>query len=357
MKTKYYFWIGFIIGLLFPMTAWAMDFYLRGLSSTFEHVLTLHRINPVHWIIDTAPLVLGIILAYFGHRNRIRQKKIQFENTFALNRIVKITSFIKELNKGNLDAEYHDEKGEKSDVKILLDSFRNQLKTNQESEGKRAWVSEGLAKFADILKRSSDLKVLSDHIISQLVKYLGANQGSLFLLNDTEEGNPYLELFSCFAFDTKKIAERKIAPGQGLLGQCYLEKEMQYLSEVPKGYITITSGLGKAEPRSVIIIPMLLNEEVEGIIELASFKEIETHEREFLKKIAENIAASIGIVKVNERTRKLLNEAKKQADIMREQELIMKENMEDLSGFQEESLRKEVEYKERIKTLEEKLGL
>ena len=229
------------------------------------------------------------------------------------------------------------------------------LKVLGEEDRKRNWVTAGLAKFADILRSSSEVSELSDEIISNIVKYLGANQGGIFLLK--EEGNEtVLELTACYAYERKKFLEKIIREGEGLLGQCLLEKDTIYLTEVPNDYIQITSGTGGANPNCIVIQPLIVNDEMVGVIELASFKVMDKFEMEFIKKLAENIAGVISNVKVNERTVHLLDEARTAQESMRSQEEELRQNLEELTATQEEMFRKEQEYLSRIKELESKVS-
>ena len=230
------------------------------------------------------------------------------------------------------------------------------LKVLGEEDRKRNWVTAGLAKFADILRSSADVKELSDEVISSLVKYLGANQGGIFLLKE-EDNEPVLELTACYAYDRKKFLEKIVRQGEGLLGQCLLEKDTIYLTEVPNDYIQITSGIGGANPRCIVIQPLVVNEELVGVLELASFKVLDKFELEFLKKLSENIAGIISNVKVNERTVHLLNEARTAQESMRSQEEELRQNLEELTATQEEMFRKEQEYLEKIAHFEQQVNV
>jgi GAF domain-containing protein len=137
---------------------------------------------------------------------------------------------------------------------------------------------------------------------------------------------------------------KQIAVGEGLLGQAYLEKDTIYLTDIPAGYLQITSGLGEANPACLLIVPLKTQDSVEGVLEIASFREFEDHEIAFVEKLAESIAAAIASVRINERTQNLLQEARQQAEELRSQEEEMRQNMEELVATQEEMKRKEAEY-------------
>jgi PAS domain S-box-containing protein len=251
------------------------------------------------------------------------------------------TDFIKEIEKGNLDSVYaQNDSTQANDLAVSLLSMREQMKKVAEDEKERKWTSEGLAKFVEILRSNiTNKQSLADDIISNLVKYLGANQGGLFIVNEDDEVNPFLELTACYAYDRKKFIEKKIAIGQGLIGQAYLEKDSIYMTAVPDNYVQITSGLGNALPKNILIVPLKLNDQVYGIVELASFHLIKKYQIEFVEKLGESIASTISSVRINAKTRKLLEESQQQAESMRSQEEEMRQNMEELSATQEEMQR------------------
>jgi PAS domain S-box-containing protein len=258
------------------------------------------------------------------------------------------TDFIKNIKEGNLEAVYTISQGEQSSRKdVLADTLtdlRNHLKTIAVQEQERNWTTEGLAKFVYILRANNEeITTLGDHIITSLVKYVNANQGGLFVLNDEDEKHPYLELVSCYAYDRKKFIQKQILPGQGLVGQVYLEKDTIYLTEVPEDYVTITSGLGLANPKSILIVPLKVNDQILGIVELASFHKFQKYQIEFIEKLGESIASTIANAKVNERTKKLLEESQEQSEQMRAQEEEMRQNMEELHATQEDLQRKNIE--------------
>ncbi|MBL0744551.1 PAS domain-containing protein [Chryseolinea lacunae] len=263
------------------------------------------------------------------------------------------TVFVKEIERGNLDAQYTQEEVAGNEVDALsvsLQSMRDQMKKFSQEEKERNWATEGLAKFVDILRsKNEDLSTLSDNIIRHLVKYMGANQGALYLVNDDDQQDVFIEMSACYAYDRKKHMHQRIALGEGLVGQVVLEQATLYMTDIPKNFVRITSGLGDALPRNLLIVPLKIEEKVFGVVEMASFEPIKSYQREFVEKLGESIAATISAAKVSDRTSKLLHETQVQAEQMKSQEEEMRQNMEELSATQEEMHRvlKEVQGKER----------
>jgi hypothetical protein len=264
-------------------------------------------------------------------------------------------NFAEDIGKGTLDVEFKPASEDDVLGQSLLD-MRYNLQLFAEADKKRNWATQGLATFSDILRTNTDLNNLCAKIIAALVKYIGANQGGIFLLRDIGKDQPYLELISGYAYDRQKYLTKRIEVGEGLLGQCILEGDYILLTEIPKNYIQITSGLGMATPTCILILPLKINNEIYGAIELASFSIIEEHQITFLQKVGENIASSIASVQVNNSTKSLLSEAQLMSEELRAQEEEMRQNMEELTATQEEMTRKETEYLQRIAELEMKVN-
>lgn len=258
------------------------------------------------------------------------------------------TEFVKQIEQGNLEATISKQNASTELIQSLV-TMRDQMKRFAIEEAERRWVNEGLAKFVEVLRTgNNNLEDLSDRIISGLVQYLKANQGGLYLVNDDDASDVFIELLACYAYDRKKHLHQRIELGQGILGQAVLEKTPVYMTDVPRDFVKITSGLGEALPRTVLIMPLKLDDKIYGLIEIASFQKLKQHEIDFVERIGESIAATVSSLKVSDRTSRLLAESQQQAEEMRAQEEEMRQNVEELTATQEEMRRimKEVEGKE-----------
>ncbi|MDN5204842.1 GAF domain-containing protein [Fulvivirgaceae bacterium BMA10] len=265
-------------------------------------------------------------------------------------------SFAENVGNGQLDEEFTT-LGDKDILGKSLLAMRDKLKKTAKEDKRREWSAEGLARFAEILRSNQeDLHTLSYNIVVNFVKYFDANQGAFFILNDDNPAKVHLELTACYAWGSKKFIESTIEKGQGLVGQCWLEQETIYITEVPAEYAKITSGLGEATPRCVLILPLKLNDEIHGVIELTFFEKLEKYEIELAEKLAEGIASTISSVKNNERTRSLLKETQQQAEELRATEEEIRQNSEELLATQEELVRQKREMEETLHNLKRKYG-
>lgn len=260
--------------------------------------------------------------------------------TNALNELVanlrNITLFASEVGKGEFESNISVFNNE-GQLGQSLAQMRESLKDVAAEDKRRVWINEGVAKFGDIQRSNNqNIEGLTDAIMSDLVKYVGAIQGSIFITEQHEEKGAMLVMKATYAFDRKKYLEKEIFPGQGLVGQCYYEKATIHLSEVPDHYVNITSGLGEAGPEHILIVPMKIEEQVLGVIELASFYKFESHVIAFVERVAENLASTLQSVKINEETTRLLEDSQMKAEQMLAQEEEMRQNLEEMQATQEE---------------------
>jgi methyl-accepting chemotaxis protein len=279
---------------------------------------------------------------------QVQRHGIQVENAI---------QFIKQIEAGQLEIAFESGESDNELAKALL-SMQQKMRQIAQAEKQRNWATEGLAQFSVTLRQDKkDLKDFGNHVISQLVKYLNANQGAFFIKNvDESENTEYLELVATYAYGKKKYLEKKIGLGEGLTGQCCLERDFIYMTDVPKEYVEITSGLGEATPNSILIFPLEVNDEIFGVIELASFKLFEPFQIEFLKKLSESIASAISSVKISEKTNYLLQEAQSQSEELQAQDEELRQNMEEMEATNEEMKRQRLELETKDKELQKVLA-
>jgi len=266
---------------------------------------------------------------------------------YLIDGLLSTANFAKSIGEGNLNAKF--EILSKEDVlgNSLLE-MRKSLKIAEVENKKRikdeeiqSWVIKGETMFAEILREhNQNIEELSYQIISNLVRYTEANQGGLFIINDNDKNNKYIELVASYAYDRKKILNKKIRMGVGLVGRAVEEAETIYMTDVPNDYVNVTSGLGERNPQSILIVPLKFNEVIYAVVELASFSDFKAHVRKFIEKIGVSIASTIGTVKITMQTTNLVKELTTQSQELAAQEEEMRQTMEEMQATQEESTKK-----------------
>jgi PAS domain S-box-containing protein len=260
-----------------------------------------------------------------------------------MHRINEASDFAISLGEGKFDYEFSSY-SENDKLGVSLEKMKNSLLNARDEEEKRKkedeirnWITDGIAKFNDILRTDNDnIEKLSYNLIKNLIDYLSANQGGFFLLEGEENKEKQINLIASYAYDRRKYLKKQIKIGEGLAGTCVLEKKTIFLKDIPEDYSEITSGLGGSRPRSVLIVPLNLDDEVLGIIELASFNVFRQHEIEFVEQLAVSIASTMVTVKLNMQTAQLLKESNKRAEELAQQEEEMRQNLEEMQATQDE---------------------
>jgi len=298
-------------------------------------------------------LALGEINPEFKITNITKDEIGEISNSVNLliDRLNKTANFAYEIGKGNMDTELTLNTEKDLMSKALLE-MRHSLQLAKIEEIKRKeidiiqnWITHGETRFTEILReRSENLEEFSYIIISNLVKYINANQGGIFIINNDSKNDIFLELTASYAYERRKIIQKRINLGVGLVGRCYQEGETIYMNDIPNDYLNITSGLGQNNPRHILIVPFKFNEEIQAVVELASFNKFEKHHIDFIERVGISIASTIGSVQINVRTSRLVEELKIQSEELSSQEEEMRQNMEEMQATHEEQSKKAVEH-------------
>jgi PAS domain S-box-containing protein len=260
----------------------------------------------------------------------------------AINQLIgglsKLSEFATQIGNGNYEISYN-KLGENDVLGNSLINMRDNLKQLAIEDARRNWANEGAAKFADMLRANNhSIPALTKVILAELIKYVEVNQGCFFVVNQQSE-EPQMELMAAFAWNRQRVRNKIVRWGEGLVGQAWIEKDTLFITEIPHNYIEIGSGLGDANPKNIVVVPLIFNDEVYGVIELASFSILPAYRVEFLKRIAENIASTLAATFVAERTQRMLRESQTISEQLRVQEEEMRQNLEELLSTQEQSAR------------------
>lgn len=324
LERKFYLWISIAIGAIILMLGSVFVVIYLNQRYIMQDVDAVHEY--MHELLE----------GNIPHATNYRNKEFS-PLTISMNSLKKkLTDLQNFASKVSEDELGQDIKllGDKGSLGGALAKMRDDLKKISEENQIRYWQNNGIAKFSKIVTQyAGDLQKLTSEVINNLVEYLAINQGGLFVIEE-EEGKLSLHLKAAYAYNKQKYLQKNIEKGQGLLGQTWNEGTSLYLQNVPPDYVEVTSGLGGATPRVLLIVPLKSKEEVHGMIEVASFEEIPAYKQELVKKVAENVGEIIAGVRINERTKRLLIESQNLAQTLQMQEEQLRENMRDLEETQ-----------------------
>ena len=212
------------------------------------------------------------------------------------------------VTKGDLTRNIRvDAKGEvealKDTINQMIANLRETTLRNQEQD----WLKSNLAKFTQMLQGQKDLNTVTQRILSELAQVVTAHYGAFYILKGDEESqSAKLKLFASYAYKPQKNIPTEFAIGEGLVGQCAFEKERILLNNVPGDYIKISSSLGKTKPLNLIILPVLFENDVKAVIELASLDTFSVTHLDFLSQLTESIGIVLNTIETNSRTEELL---------------------------------------------------
>lgn len=339
-----------VVALFIPLSFWLIELTLWKANISLQNIIFIHSKSPSLWFIDAFPLLvfLGTYLMLNWQRktnNSLLQTVQQMKEQMDIN-----AQFAKAIGEGN----YYSEFKVVSPDDILGNSLlimRNNLLKNYQKEAEQSWIAEGKDQISNILRRYNKIEELAYEVIVKLIQYINAIQGAFYIYDD--EKNKIINV-ATYAYNRKKYLKQEFSIGEGLIGECAFEMDIIYRTEIPDDYVTITSGiLGDKKPKSLLIVPLISDEKLQGILEFASLQdEIPELTITFMRELGEIIARTIFNLKVNERTERLLRESQKMTEELQENEEQLRQNAEEMRATQEELRRSNEQLEKQIQEVE-----
>ena len=234
-----------------------------------------------------------------------------------------------------------DVESKQDQLALAMNQMILSLRTTTEENNNQNWFMSGQTELADKLRGDQTIQYLAQVVIDFVANYLHCQVGAIYIADETKEK---LHYFSGYAFDNTRDADLTIVFGQGLVGQAAQQKQIISMTEIPSEYIKVNSSLGECPPSAILIVPLTLNNETFGVIELASVKTFSSLEIDFVKNIAENIAIALNSAFSRTKLQSLLDESQKQAELLLQQQTELQAANEELE-----------EQTNKLKTSEEKL--
>jgi HAMP domain-containing protein/signal transduction histidine kinase/CheY-like chemotaxis protein len=255
-----------------------------------------------------------------------------------------------------------DAKGELEALKDTINQMINNLLYTTMRNQEQDWLKSNLAKFTQMLQGQKDLSTVTNRILSELAEVVKVHYGAIYIVQQHDAGiKGKLKLSAAYAYNEDNIAQSEFSIGEGLVGQCAFEKERILLTNVPRGYVKVSSGLGRATPANLVILPVLFESNVKAVIELASLEVFSETHLDFLGQLTESIGIVLNTIEANTRTEALLEQSQSLASELKIQQEELRRTNDELQDKafllvkqKEEVEAKNKEVEEARRSLEEK---
>ena len=194
----------------------------------------------------------------------------------------------------------------KDNINAMVQSLRETIRANQQQD----WLKTNLARITGMMQGHRDLAIVAELIMDELAPLVGAQHGTFFL-SEPADGEPQLRLIAGYGLRADKMAPIQYRLGQSLIGQVARSKRSVIIANLPDGYVKISSGLGEAPPTYLVVLPILFEDQVLGVIELASFTTFSSVQTDFLEQLTETLGINFNTIIANARTDALLGESQR----------------------------------------------
>ncbi len=244
--------------------------------------------------------------------------------------------FAVKIGNGELDAKFTP-LGNDDVLGHALLNMRTNLQDASLRDDERNKIVLCNSEVGNILRAHNQLDTMGDDLLPYLCDKINSIQAALYIVDEEQGGNQIIKLTNTYAYNKKKTLKKEFKFGEGLVGQSAIEKFMVFRTEIPRDYVSVTSGLiGEQRPQCLLIMPLITNEKVYGLVEFASIYKFSNLEVEIVKDVSEIIAQTIFNLQVNERTGRLLDESQRMSSELKEQSVILQQNAEEMHATQEE---------------------
>jgi PAS domain S-box-containing protein len=256
--------------------------------------------------------------------------------------------FAQQIGEGKYNTEFKPA-SENDLLGMSLLNMRANLIENEKRDTERNWIVRGVAGISEVLRMHDSIDSMGDDVIKFILDKIDAIQGAFYIVNDDDRENKLIEMRASYAYGRKKYLKKSFRFAEGLVGQAVAEQDTILRTEIPDDYVTLTSGLlGEQRPTAILIVPLITNEEVYGVLEFAGLKRFTNAQVNFVKELSVILARTVFNIKVNERTRMLLEESRQMSQELQEKGEVLRQNAEEMQATSEELERSNKKLEEQI---------
>jgi HAMP domain-containing protein/CheY-like chemotaxis protein len=255
------------------------------------------------------------------------------------------------VTKGDLTRSIQvDARGEVAELKDNINTMIDNLRLTTERNTEQDWLKTNLARFTNMLQGQRDLSTVGRLLLTELTPLVNAQQGVIYQMRS--DGSAALKLLSAYADDGLNGHPQNIRIGQGLIGQCAADKRRVLITEVPAGAVPISSALFKATPHNVMVLPVLFENQVKAVIELASVNIFTTLQTTFLEQLTTSIGIVLNSIEATMQTEGLLTQSQQLAAELQTQQKELQQTNEQLEQKAQQLAERNVEVERKNQEIE-----
>ncbi len=310
--------------------SWAGIASVTGNNFSLNSILQIHTILIV-WFIDIIILSIPAGMLFFLNYHRIKTTKLKIELRKLDENSKQNVLLAEKIGRGDLNLNNNISS---STLSRVLYNLGKNLKYNKEKEAALNWTSKGKGLISDILRVHNNFETLSIEMLKNIIEYTSAIQGAFYIY----EGNGTLKNIATYAYGRQRFEKQNIPVGKGLIGQAAYEKKLIYRTEIPDDYFILQSGiLGDQKPKSLLIVPLMQEDELQGVYEIAFISHsIPQKVLTLSEEISKVIGQTIYNLKINTRTTNLLKESQEMTLTLKKNEDQLKQNAIEMLEAQEQ---------------------
>lgn len=341
----------FCISCFLLVMCWVLAAASLNGEFSLSTLLSLHEKQPLLFLVDLFPFGVALGFLFVQSQNAQLIHQLEEQNAAQSLSIEEKADFATAIGDGRYDASLELQGGERDRLGTSLLRMRDNLLENTQKENEHSWVAKGKEDIAYVLRMYTNLQELGYEVLKKLVAYINVVQGGLFLYDEEKER---LLGLATYAYNREKLNHLEFAIGEGLVGQCAYERGIIHRTEIPEDYVSITSGiLGDARPKSILLVPLITDERLQGVIEFASIQgAFSERDIRFLEEVGETIARVVFNLRISQKTEALLHEAQQMTTELRANEDLLRQNAEEMQKTHEELERSNIQLEAKIKEAE-----
>jgi HAMP domain-containing protein/CheY-like chemotaxis protein/signal transduction histidine kinase len=256
------------------------------------------------------------------------------------------------VTKGDLTRSIQvDARGEVAELKDNINTMIGNLRLTTDVNTEQDWLKTNLAKFTNMLQGQRDLATMGRLLLTELTPLVNAHMGVIYQVEN--EDNPQLRLLSAYAGDGSNPHSQFVQFGEGLIGQCAMDKRQRLVSDIPTDTIPINSALLRVRPKNIVVLPVLFENQVKAVIELSSVSSFTTSQMTFLEQLTDSIGIVLNSIEATMQTEGLLKQSQQLAGELQTQQKELQQTNEQLEQKAQQLAERNVEVERKNQEIEQ----